>query len=72
MILGTKKRNKSAEEESRRIVKTAANIIICEMRSIDYNICTYLTNSEIPDLKRNKKYGPRITWIFFIQIIKKT
>ena len=61
MILGTKKRNKSAEEESRRIVKTTANIITCEMRSIDYNICTYLTNSQIPDLKRKQKNRPRIT-----------
>ena len=70
MILGTKNRNKSAEEKYRRIAKTAAKIIISEMRSIDYNICTYPNNSQIPDLNENKKWFPNHLDIF-IDINKK-
>ena len=66
-----KKRNKNAEEESNRIFNTGAKIIIPGLRSIDYNISTYLTNSQISDLNENKKWVPNRMDIFLETLIKK-
>ena len=57
-------RNADVEEESKRIVRTAAKIIVSELRSTEFNISSYPTNEQLSDLQYNQDWLPEHLKIF--------
>ena len=57
-------RIKDAEEESTRIIKTAAKLIQMQLRSVSYDMTCYPSNEIIGDLEYNKDWMPSLLRTF--------
>ena len=53
-------RRSNPEEESTRIVQTAAKLIITELKSADFDVSNYPSNEMIKDVEYNKVWLPKL------------
>ena len=60
----------NAEDESTRIIKTAAKLIQMQLRSTDYDIISYPSTEIIGDLKSNKEWMPPLLQVFMECLVK--
>ena len=57
----------NAEDESTRIIKTAAKLIQLQLRSTNYDITNYPSTEIIEDLKSNKEWMPPLLQVLFYE-----
>ena len=65
-------RKSNAEEESQRIIKTAAKLIVMEMRSCNPDSSTYPTNEVIGSMKSNKECMPLLLQTLLESLLNNT
>ena len=65
-----KSRNKNAEEDSKRVVVTAAKLIVNELRSTTFRSESYPDTEQISDLNKNKGWLTENLRLFMETLIK--
>ena len=63
-------RKQNSDDDSERIMKTAAKIIIAELRSISYDTSVYPSTSDVGDVDKNVEWLPKYLRTFMKSLIK--